>query len=96
MVITEPAEPSAQLLGLGSKQYSSNMQGMFNEDFTRSVMQIIFKSAKSSMQVKERLCWYGGTFHGNAERAYFLLYCEHGNRKQAKTCYFFIHKSVSN
>ena len=33
MVITYPAEPSAQLLGLGSKQYSNKMQLMFNEDF---------------------------------------------------------------
>ena len=71
MVITEPAIPSAQLLGLGSKQYSNNIQRMFNKDFTRSVMQIVFKSARSSMQVKESLCWYPGTSHRNAGRAYF-------------------------
>ena len=35
MVITEPAVPSAQLLGLDSKLYPSNMQRMLNKDLTR-------------------------------------------------------------
>ena len=35
IVITEPAVPSAQLLGLGSKLYPSNMQRMLNKDLTR-------------------------------------------------------------
>ena len=34
MVITEPAIPSEQLLGLGSKLYPSNMQRMLNKDLT--------------------------------------------------------------
>ena len=32
--ITEPAVPSARLLGLGSRLYPSNMQRMFNKDLT--------------------------------------------------------------
>ena len=34
MSITEPAVPSARLLGLGSKLYPSNMQRMLNKDLT--------------------------------------------------------------
>ena len=32
MVITESAVPSAQLLGIGSKLYASNMQHMLSKD----------------------------------------------------------------
>ena len=35
MIITEPAVPSAQLLGLGSRQYPSNMQRMLKKDLTQ-------------------------------------------------------------
>ena len=35
MIITEPAVPTARLLGLGSKLYPSNMQHMPNKDFSR-------------------------------------------------------------
>ena len=35
IVITEPAVPSGQLLGLCSKLYPSNMQRMLNKDLTR-------------------------------------------------------------
>ena len=35
MVITEPVEPSARLLGLGSEMYPSNMQGMLSKDQIR-------------------------------------------------------------
>ena len=35
MIITEPAVPTARLLGLGSKLYPSNMQHMLNKDFSR-------------------------------------------------------------
>ena len=35
MVITEPAVPSARLLGLGSRLYPSNMQRMLNKDLTQ-------------------------------------------------------------
>ena len=37
MVTSEPAVTSAQLLGLGSKLYHSNMQHMLNEDNTRFI-----------------------------------------------------------
>ena len=40
MVITEHIEPSAKLLGLGSKLYPSNVQRMLNKNLTR------FKYAK--------------------------------------------------
>ena len=36
MVITEPAVPSARLLGLGSKLYPSNMTRMLNKDLSWS------------------------------------------------------------
>ena len=35
MVITEPPEPSARLLSLGSKLYPSNMKRMLNKDLIR-------------------------------------------------------------
>ena len=35
MVITEPPEPSARLLSLGSKLYPSNMRRMLNKDLIR-------------------------------------------------------------
>ena len=35
MVITEPVEPSARLLGLGSEMYPSNMQRMLSKDQIR-------------------------------------------------------------
>ena len=35
MVITEPAVPSARVVGLGSKLYPSNMQRMLNKDLTQ-------------------------------------------------------------
>ena len=35
MVITERAEPSARLVGLGSKLYPSNMQRMLNKGLTQ-------------------------------------------------------------
>ena len=35
MIITEPAVPTARLLGLGSKLYPSNMQHMLKKDFSR-------------------------------------------------------------
>ena len=35
MVITELSVPSAQLLGLGSKLYPSNIQRMLNKGLTR-------------------------------------------------------------
>lgn len=69
MVITEPAEPSAQLLGLGSKQYSSNMQRMFNEDFYSishadyfQVRKIEHASERKALLVSWNLslkCWKG-------------------------------------
>ena len=37
MVTSEPAVTSAQLLGLGSKLYHSNMQHMLNKDITRFI-----------------------------------------------------------
>ena len=36
IIIIEPAVPSTLLLGLGSKLYPSNMQGMLNEDVINS------------------------------------------------------------
>ena len=36
IIIVEPAVPSTLLLGLGSKLYPSNMQGMLNEDVINS------------------------------------------------------------
>ena len=69
MVITEPAEPSAQLLGLGSKQHSSNMQRMFNEDFYSishadyfQVRKIEHASERKALLVSwnlSRKCWKG-------------------------------------
>ena len=35
LVITEPAEPSARLLGLGSKRDPSNKRHLLKNDFTR-------------------------------------------------------------
>ena len=35
MVITEPTEPSARLLSLGSKLYPTNMKRMLNKDLIR-------------------------------------------------------------
>ena len=35
MIITEPAVPSARVVGLGSKLYPSNMQRMLNKDLTQ-------------------------------------------------------------
>ena len=49
MIITEPAVPTARLLGLGSKLYPSNMQHMLNKDFSR-----FFEYIKIE-KVKERL-----------------------------------------
>ena len=72
MVITEPAEPSAQLLGLGSKQYSSNMQRMFNEDVYSishadyfQVRKIEHASERKALLVPwnlSRKCWKGLIF----------------------------------
>ena len=38
MVITEPAVASARLLGLGSKLYPSNIQGMLKKDLITQFM----------------------------------------------------------
>jgi len=53
MVITEPAVPSTQLLGLGSKLYPSNMLCMLNKDLTR------FMQYDKMEQAIERRCWQG-------------------------------------
>ena len=37
--MTEPAEPSARILGLGLKQYPSNKQRMLNKDLTLFIQQ---------------------------------------------------------
>ena len=52
MVITEPAVPSARLLGLGSKLYPSNMKRMVNKDFTR-FKQSFSRTANSSKRKKD-------------------------------------------
>ena len=39
-VITEPAVASTQILGLGSKQYPSNMRRMRNKDLTRFIQSL--------------------------------------------------------
>ena len=53
MIITEPAVPSTQLLGLGSKLYPSNMLCMLNKDLTR------FMQYNKIEQAIERRCWQG-------------------------------------
>ena len=54
MVITEPAVASAQLLGLGSKLYPSNMLRMLNKDLTRFMQSLNFSSTlKSSKRKKD-------------------------------------------
>ena len=41
MVITEPAEPRVELLGIGSKRYPSNMQRMRNKDLNRFTQRLL-------------------------------------------------------
>ena len=94
MVITEPAEPSAQLLGLGSKQYSSNMQRMFNEDFY-SISHVDYFQVRKIEHASERKAASIVEPFTEMLEGPILSYCEH-DRKQAKTCYYFMHKSVSN
>ena len=53
MILTEPAVPSTQLLGLGSKLYPSNMLCMLNKDLTR------FMQYNKIEQAIERRCWQG-------------------------------------
>ena len=53
MVTTEPAVPSTQLLGLGSKLYPSNILCMLNKDLTR------FMQYDKIEQPIERRCWQG-------------------------------------
>ena len=52
MFITEPAEPSAQILGLGSKLYPSNMPRMLNKDVTRFIQSLSRVHHSSSKQKK--------------------------------------------
>ena len=54
MVVTKPAEESAQLLGLGSKLYPSNIPCMLNKDLTR-----FMQSLSWVRQNQTRLCWQG-------------------------------------
>ena len=51
MVITEPAVPSARLLGLGLKQYPRNEQRMLNKDLTRFVQSL--SRVRQNQQIKE-------------------------------------------
>ena len=51
MIITEPAVPTARLLGLGSKLYPSNMQHMLNKDFSRFFLD--FSSTSKSRKWKK-------------------------------------------
>ena len=52
MVITEPAVPSARLLGLGLKQYPRNEERMLNKDLTRIVQSL--SRVRQNQQIKER------------------------------------------
>ena len=55
MVITEPPEPSARLLSLGSKLYPSNMQRMLNKDLIR--FKQILSRVRQNRTSKKRFCW---------------------------------------
>ena len=52
MVITEPAVPSARLLGLSLKQYPRNEERMLNKDLTRIVQSL--SRVRQNQQIKER------------------------------------------
>ena len=52
MVITEPVEPSARLLGLGSEMYPSNMQRMLSKDQIR-FRQSLYRVHQSSKPKKD-------------------------------------------
>ena len=54
MVITDPAEASTWLLGLGSKLYPGNEPSMLNRDLTR-----FMQTHSETEQAKERFCWQG-------------------------------------
>ena len=65
MVITDPAVPSARLLGLGSKLYPSNMQRMLNKDLTRfkqshfqKVTQRLSSAGRASKRVTFKVYMY--------------------------------------
>ena len=55
MVITEPPEPSARLLSLGSKLYPSNIQRMLNKDLIR--FKQILSRVRQNRTSKKRFCW---------------------------------------
>ena len=66
-VKTDPAVPSAQLLGLGSKRYPSNVPRMLNKDVTRSMQSLSSSLPKSSKRKKGspgRVVYSGGSRGG--------------------------------
>ena len=69
MVITEPAVPRAQLLGLGSKLYPSKVHWSYS-----------IHAESLSSTTKERICWQGKwklknkTNHNEWERALWLVH----------------------
>ena len=77
MVITEPAVPSARLLGLGLKQYPRNEQRILNNDLTRFVQSL--SRVRQNREMKERglkarsSCVLKGD--GLSQTRYYLLSC---------------------
>ena len=77
MVITEPAVPSARLLGLGLKQYPRNEQRMLNNDLTQFVQSL--SRVRQNREMKERdlkarsSCVLKGD--GLSQTRYYLLSC---------------------